>query len=168
MKRYVYLAGPILGCNKSEANDWRTEMCSRLAEYNLVGISPLRCEPLVGERYGMEYTDPMFGTARAIANKNMMDVKMCDVTLAYFPKRAEWGRSRNMAGQFVCDSPKEPSAGTLIEIAWAHAFGRPVIVVSEDDFITKHPVVNACAGWMLKDLDQATELILGLLLDYSA
>lgn len=158
MKRYIYLAGPILGCNKSEANDWRMDMCSRFVEYNIVGISPLRCEPIVGERYGTEYADPLFGTARAIANKNFMDVKMCDVTLAFYPAPRLDGGTKWA----------KPSLGTTIEIGWAHALQKPTVVVSQDDFITKHPVVNACAGWMLKDLDQATELILGLLLDYAA
>ena len=50
MTKYVYLAGPIMYCDRAEANDWRYEVANNLMEGGLVGISPLRCEPLIGER----------------------------------------------------------------------------------------------------------------------
>ncbi len=68
MKPTVYLAGPIAGCDKGEANDWRWHVAGKLRASGIVGISPLRCEPLVGERYMVGYEDPRFGTARAIAS----------------------------------------------------------------------------------------------------
>lgn len=144
--RYVYLAGPIGGCTQAEANDWR-EMVADALPPEIVGISPLRCEPLVGERYGLHYADPMFGTARAISSKNLMDVRQCDVTLAFLPR---WATER------------APSYGTVIEMAWAHALGKPVILVTDDEHVREHAVVNACAGWVLPTLREATDLLVGL------
>jgi hypothetical protein len=83
---YVYLAGPIFGATGAEANDWRKDMTARLAPHNIVGISPLRCEPIVGDRYDTQYNDPCFGTAKAIVSKNYLDLVKCDFTLVYMPK----------------------------------------------------------------------------------
>ena len=53
MKKYIYLAGPIAGLTEVEATEWRGWVRERLP-YGIVGISPLRCEPL---KEGMVYTD---------------------------------------------------------------------------------------------------------------
>ena len=45
MKKYVYLAGPIAGCTEEEATEWREYVCTYFP-HGIVGISPLRCEPL--------------------------------------------------------------------------------------------------------------------------
>lgn len=132
--RYVYLAGPILGCTAGEANDWRREVADALAPHNIIGISPLRCEPLIGVRYSMVYKDPCFGTPRAIAAKNKYDVRACDITLAQFPK-PEPGRNQ--------------SYGTLEEIAWADEAGKMVIQVTDDPDIANHAVVDSTRGWKL-------------------
>lgn len=148
----IYLAGPIAGCSKGEANSWRDYVNSQLAEYRIRGISPLRCEPLVGERYGVSYEDPRFGTPRAIASKNYLDVQMCDMTLCYLPKEL---------------NERRLSIGTIIELAWAHSLRKPTILVSDYDFITQHPVVQANAGWVVTTLDDAVDIITGVLADYA-
>lgn len=144
----VYLAGPIFGCDYAEANDWRGEFARRLRDAGLVGISPLRCEPLIGERYMLNYVDPRFGTPRAIASKNAYDVRSCDATLAYLP------------AELV---QKRPSLGTVVEIAWAHIIGKPTILVTNDPYHQEHPVLQACAGWQLDNLDDAFDVLVGIL-----
>lgn len=148
--KHVYLAGPILGRTRSEANDWRDSFSFRLRDLGIVGVSPLRCEPLVGEWYGQnEYEDPRFGTARAIASKNKLDVKMCDMTLCYFPK----------------DMPF--SKGTCGELFWANAFEKPTILVSTVAEVVKHPVMQAASSWILPSLDDAFDVISGVLSVYA-
>lgn len=149
--KHIYLAGPIAGCTEGEANDWREHVSDRLRVLGYVGISPLRCEPLIGERYGTGNDDPRFGTARAISSKNLADVQSCDLTFAYMPKPEE-GRP--------------PSVGTIIEIAWANAFRKPVVLVTTDPYILAHPVVNACASWILESLDDGLDVVDGLFHDY--
>lgn len=163
MKPTIYLAGPVTGCTANEAKDWREHMIISLDVMGFVGVSPIRCEPPISGRYSPQYADAKYGTARAIASKNLMDVKRCDVTLAYFPKR-EWitDTCADAVGNATY-SRREASLGTVAEIAWANALGKPVIVVAEDDFVYEHAVCNACAGWMLRDLNDALDLIHGLL-----
>jgi len=148
----VYLAGPIAGCDNAEANDWRAYVGARIAQSGITGISPLRCEPLVGARYMLNYADPKFGTARAIGSKNIYDVRACDMTLCYLPKAI---------------NDRRPSYGTVCELAWAHIIGRPTILVTDDLYLNEHPVISACSGWILPTLDDAIEVIVGVLGDYA-
>ena len=143
--RTVYLAGPISGCTREEANYWRDQCAKVLEDHGIEGRSPLRCEPLVGERYEANNPDPRFGTARAIASKNLFDVQTCDFTLAYMPKHLPF------------------SKGTLVELAWAKALNKPTILVTDDPGTSGNPVVQACAGWIVTTLAEATDILIGVL-----
>jgi nucleoside 2-deoxyribosyltransferase len=131
MKPNVYLAGPIMGCDFGEANDWRHHVAAALIPHKITGISPLRCEPIHGAKYTAEYPDPRFGTPRAISGKNRFDVLNGDITLALLPKPIG----------------KPQSYGTIVEIAWANMAGKQVILCSDDPFVAKHPVLDSCVNW---------------------
>ena len=156
--RYIYLAGPIAGCSQGEANDWRTyvsdklDAMSRNLDGNIRGVSQLRCEPIVGDVYKLGYDDPKFGTSRAISSKNYFDTLNCDMVLAFFPK-------------FMND--KRPSIGTIVECGWARAKEKKVILVTDDPYYFEHPVLDDCASWKLTDLDQALEVIEGVMSVYA-
>ncbi len=138
LPRFVYLAGPIMGCTEGEAKDWRQYADSKLRPHHIFGISPLRCEPLVGNKYELLYKDPRFGTARAIAAKNVFDVRNCDITLAFFPKPAD-GRNQ--------------SYGTIGECFWSDAEDKLTIVVTDDPNVARHPVIDSVRGWKLTACD---------------
>jgi nucleoside 2-deoxyribosyltransferase len=59
-----------------------------------------------------------------------------------------------------------PSHGTDIEIGMARALNKPIILVTEDPDIRGHAVRNYVCNWILTDLDEAVDLIIGLLGDY--
>ena len=73
------------------------------------------------------------------------------MTLAYLPK-------------IIND--RRPSYGTIIELAWAYEAGKPTILVTDCPVLREHPVVNVCAGWVLPSLDDAMEVIKGVLGEY--
>ena len=148
----VYLAGSIAGCTGPEANDWRNGVRITLATHGITGISPLRGEPLRGERYGVSYEDPRFGTARAISSKNFLDVQQCDMTLCYMPREL---------------NERRLSVGTIIELAWANALRKPTLLVTDYPLLLEHPVVQANASWVLSTLDEAVDVIVGVLGDYA-
>lgn len=148
MSRFVYLAGPITDCTKGEANNWRA-VVSASFNPNIIGISPLRCEPIgTNKRYQLQYDEPKFGTPSAISAKNWFDTVNCDMVLAYMPKE---------------QNDKFPSVGTIIEIGWAIGERRPLIVVTDDDRIGNHPLVANNAGWVLPTLEDAVEVVNGVL-----
>lgn len=144
----VLLAGPIAGCTQSEAKDWRDYVSAKIALFGIIGVSPLRCEHLVGPVYSLNHPDPRFGTARAISSKNFFDMQSCDMVLAYLPL------ALNM---------KRPSYGTIIELGWAFALRKPTILVTDDKYVREHPVINACSAWVLDNLEDAIDTIVGIL-----
>lgn len=150
-KKHIYLAGPIAGCTHGEANDWRTDVSRRLPE-GVVGISPLRCEPLITEKYELVYEDLLFGTAKAISSKNIYDLNTCDMVLAYLPQALE---------------EKRPSIGTLMECGGAVWTGKPLILVTDNNYVRNHPLFAYGANWVLDNFDDAIEVITGLLVDYT-
>ena len=135
MTATVYLAGPILDMTKDGANGWRDYAIEKLAEAGVRGISPLRCEPLVGKVYKAGYSCPKFGTAKAIGSKNLFDVRNCDMVIAYIPTPEEG---------------KRHSWGTMAELSWAYILGKPAILVSDDPLVRG---IRYCrqlrAGWYL-------------------
>ena len=152
MKKYIYLAGPIAGLNEEEATEWRGWDRENLP-HGVIGISPLRCEPL---KDGMVYTDegatdPMWSDARAINAKNWLDTESADLVLAYLPKEM---------------NDRRPSIGTIIEIGWAIGLRKPLIVVSDDEYLMEHPLIQRNASWRLDNLHDAVEVITGLFSDY--
>lgn len=150
--KYVYLAGPITDCDRGEANNWRDYVFAKLLKHNIRGISPLRCEPLVGDRYKIEYADPRFGTAKAIASKNFYDVQACDILFAYMPADL---------------NDRALSQGTLAELHWGFALRKSTILVSDCEKIIRHPVNQAAASWILPTLEEGVDVVVGLLADYA-
>ena len=152
MKKYVYLAGPIAGLTKEEGTAWREEVDLMLPD-NIIGISPLRCEPV---QPGMRYDDPgavdkLWSDPRSINAKNWLDTMSSDLVLAYLPK---------------VYNDRRPSIGTLIEIGWTIGLNKPLIVVSDDNQLLDHPLIKCNAAWRLNELEDAVEVIVGLFGDY--
>ena len=144
----VYLAGPIVGHTKAEANDWRNYVNERLAP-GIKGVSPLRAQPKVTGKYKMEYKgDKLHGAATAIAGKNVLDVRKCDLTLVYLPEE---------------QVKEKPSYGTAIEIGIAYTLNKPIIVVTDNKLLSLHPLIHECANWVIDDLDDAIMLTNDLL-----
>lgn len=152
MKKTVYLAGPVLDVETWEAKNWRLWMADRLADHGIIGVSPLRCDPAVEGTYAIDYADSRFGTARAIAAKNWFDVNHCDLVLAYLP---------------LPPPERTQSYGTIGEIGWARGLGKPVVIVTNDPRIARHPVVTAGVGWVLETLEEALDVCIGVLGGYT-
>ena len=149
--KYIYLVGPVAGCDKGEANDWRGKICDAFPK-GIIGVSPLRCEPLIGEKYEVVYDDPRFGTATAISSKNEYDTRTCDMVLAYMPREL---------------NERRPSYGSVIEMAWAYQLNKPVILVSDDPYMMMHPLIHAITNWRLDNFDDALDVIKGVLEVYT-
>lgn len=148
----VYLAGPIAGCDIGQANDWRQYIDSKLKPHNIIGISPLRCEPIIGKKYELVYDDPKFGTPKAILAKNCYDLRNCDLTLAYLPRAL---------------NEQRPSYGTVWELGGAAMLNKSTILVTDDPYVIKHPLMGGAASWLLADLNEAVDVCIGILGGYN-
>lgn len=151
MKRYVYLAGPIFGLSYHEAMDWREEASAAFLP-GILGVSPMRMkEFLEGEnRIGHHYAEERIcGAPMPVACRDFNDVLCADAVLAYVPK---WSAERR--------SP----CGTILEIGFAIANQKPIVLVSDYERVRKSPLIMGKVGWQLDTLDEgiaAVNAILG-------
>ena len=139
MKKFVYLAGPIAGCSKVEINQWRQKCYTGFNDF-IVGVNPYRAE--------READDPE--ARKRIVMKNYMDTKSCDLVFAYLPKEI---------------NARRHSYGTTFEIAWGYSLQKPVVIVSDDEFVHKHPLLDV-AGAHFTELEEAIDYINILLGEY--
>ena len=139
MRKYVYLAGPIEGCDDGEIHQWR-DQCGHFFVDNITGINPYRAES--------DSDTPE--SRKRITMKNYMDVRSCDLILANLPKHI---------------NDRRPSYGTTFEIAWGYSLQKPVVIVSDDEFVHKHPLLDV-AGAHFTELEEAIDYINILLGEY--
>ena len=160
-KKFVYLAGPISGCDFDEATYWR-DAVSRKFLPGIVGVSPMRvkewCENLGviegTDQYQAHTTDAEYlisGESHAIRARDFNDVKNADMVLMYAP-------------QDVIQRVGH-SVGTLIELGWASAQGVPVVLVTDHPMML-HPLVRESAGWIVPTLELGVEAVNSVLSAY--
>ena len=151
-RRYIYLAGPIGGCSYDEATDWRDEIVTLLSP-GIVGISPMRIKEwcknipeILVDGYE-KAAGPQFlisGESHAIRTRDYYDVGHCDMIFAYLPK-------------FL--NERRPSWGTAIEIGWASAQRKPIVLVTDDDYLATHPLARESVGWIVPTLAVGAEVV---------
>ena len=57
---------------------------------------------------------------------------------------------------------RRPSYGTTIEIGWAIGLKKPIILVTDDEYLTEHPLIRANVNWVFEDFQNAVDVIHGL------
>lgn len=152
--RSIYLAGAITGESFGDATDWREYVRTKLSP-GLVGLSPLRAkaylgsETVIGDCYDSQngVATPL-STSRGIMTRDFFDCQNCDIVLA------------NLLGT------EKVSIGTVMEIAWAYAFNKPLILVLEDNNIHEHAMIREATGFRVSTIDDAILIANAILTDY--
>lgn len=144
-KGAVYLAGPVTGLTYTQARyGWRKYVAQRLLP-GIAPLSPMRHEHATFSEIAAE--DPEFfrQRAKAIFNKDMLDIRRSDVVLV------------NLLGTTQC------AKGSLVEIGAAWALGKFIVVVVEPGTLHDYPFVTEPAGAVVTSLDDAIDMINSLL-----
>lgn len=142
----VYLAGPITGLSYGDATDWRKEFAKKLPSY-IQAVSPLRGkryldnEKIIKDSYEIH---PLSGQ-KGITCRDRMDVGRCDLLLVNFL------------------GAKKVSIGTVMEIAWADAWRKPIVLVMEPENVHSHAMVREVAGFIVPTLDEAAIVVTAIL-----
>jgi len=156
MSRKIYLAGPVTGISYQEAYAWRHLVSVKIEIYNqrkstihhLETINPIfGQESLVGENNIKAFydNDPL-ATQQALLQRSYFNVSRADVVLA------------NVV------NAKRLSVGTIMEIGWAYALRKPVILVMEDDLNPHNsPLITQSAFAIVSYLDDAVTVAISLL-----
>jgi len=133
----IYLSGPISGLTFGECTDWREYVASKLPG----SISPLRGKEFLKSVgvINQSYEHHPFATAKGITTRDRNDVYTCDLMLV------------NLLGA------SKITIGTMIEVGWADAFRKPIVLVMEPDNLHSHPILNTCCGYICTTLDEGIE-----------
>lgn len=149
MKPSIYLAGPIIGLTFGESENWRDYVKGKLPE--MACFSPLRCsEHLLRHRGALietSYEDNPMTSADGIMVRDHLDVMNRDLTFC-----------------FLTGAPRV-SIGTVMELGFAYAHRKPVILVMEKTGnIHEHCMVRKAGVFSTDDLDEGIELAKAILL----
>lgn len=135
-KKNLYLAGPIAGLSKKEANGWRDLVKGTLGVYFNV-INPLRHYEPENDHTPITQTD---GNASNFVGRDLYDVRSANLLLV------------NYSGA------RGPSSGTTFELGYATALGIPYALVEPNhEFVT--PFVLENATWKFDTLEEAIKYL---------
>lgn len=129
---HVYLAGPIKGQTYEEAVAWRDWATDRLEDApDIKVLSPMRGkECMRGQIINSTYPQ----SPGAVMARDHFDIARCDLVLVNFL------------------GVDEVSIGTVMEIAWALAFHKPIVLVIEEGNVHNHPMIRACCPFCCESL----------------
>jgi len=149
MKEFlVYTAGPITGLTYNDILGWREYVNEMVPEW-ISCISPLRGKHVLKDNPDKiakdVHPDAILSTGIAINQRDFNDIKRCDLVLV------------NLLGT------TKVSIGTVMEIAWARAFGKPVVLLLESGNIHDHTLLKFPAGYITTDLDEAIDVVVSVL-----
>lgn len=147
----VYLAGPIAGSGYDEVNDWRIDAALQLSPIKT--LNPMRAKDfLKGEKedvHNYERTtiiENALGSSKGITSRDRFDVANCDLVLM------------NLL------NAKRVSTGSMIEVGWADAYRKPLVLVIDEGNVHLHPMLLDIAGFIVTNMDEAIHVVKAILL----
>ena len=144
----VYLSGPISGLTYQVSLNWR-EYAARTLAPAIACYSPLRAHGHLdreGELRGAYPQHPLT-TSQALTARDRHDCYTCDLLLV------------NLAGA------TEVSIGTCIEVGWADAFRKAIVLVMEPHGnVHDHPLVRGVCAFQVATLEEGLNVTRGVLL----
>ncbi len=147
MSKRVYLAGPILGCSYEGCTDWRLEAAAQLRAHGIEAVDPMRAKEFLRQYpvVGGEHAEHTLTTAKAITSRDRFDVMRCDMVLM------------NLLGA------TRVSIGSMIELGWADAHRKPVVLVAEPQNLHDHGMVREIAGFHTHILEEGVAIVRAVL-----
>lgn len=142
----VYLAGPITGCSYGGCTDWREYVMNKLPQ-GLVGLSPMRSKQYLTQETTVadQYDEKVLSSQRGIFARDMWDCRRCDAILIN-----------------LLDAERV-SIGTVMEVAWARAFDKPVVLVMENEGnIHEHSMLREACPFRVETVDEGIEVLKAL------
>lgn len=144
----VYLAGPISGLTYDKSQEWRHEVAETFANHGVDAYSPLRSKQYL-QSYGQlegSYENHPLSCAKGILSRDRWDVMTADLVLV------------NLLGT------ERVSIGTVMEVAYADAFRKPIVLAVEQGNVHVHPMMTEAANFICSTLHDAVNVSLAVLL----
>lgn len=147
MKEFLlYCAGPITGVSYDKSTDWREYVASRLPAH-IKAVSPMRGKKYLASEKNVKdsYEEHPLSCQKGITCRDRMDVMRCDMVLVNF-------LGANMV-----------SIGSVMEIAWADAWRKPIVLVIEKNNVHSHAMLREVSGFIVSHLDDAIAIATAVL-----
>lgn len=144
----VYLAGPITGLDYQRTTEWRERVSALLAP-DIVCLSPMRSKTHVNNQSiaSNEYPDDVLSSAREVITRSRWDTMRCDLLLVnlLYAERL--------------------SIGTIMEVAWADAARKPIVLAMEDGGLHEHAMIQEVVGFRVTtSVEDAAAVVRSILL----
>lgn len=139
MKEFLlYCAGPITGVSYGVSTDWREYVASKLPSH-IQAVSPMRGKKYLANKKSIKdsYEEYPLSCQKGITCRDRMDVMRSDMILVNFL------------------GATNVSIGSVMEIAWADAWRKPIVVVMEKDNLHSHAMIREVSGFIVPSLDEA-------------
>jgi len=136
----IYLAGPMTGLSRREANDWRLLVSDRLRFCTI--LSPMRAKEFLNEEDSGELNQHPLTAPKGIVSRDFFDVGQADILIV------------NLLGA------KRVSIGTMFEMAWAFQNKTPMVLIIESENIHRHPFPLEVANFTVATVEDAIDLVL--------
>jgi nucleoside 2-deoxyribosyltransferase len=133
----IYLCGPIGGCSYKECTDWRKYVANNIGE-DILALSPMRAKEYLSNETNIKlsYETTILSSAVSITARDRNDIMNCDLLFVNL-----------LAATKI-------TIGSMIELGWADAWRKPIVLIMEPDNIHNHPIVNSLAGFRASTLDE--------------
>lgn len=148
-KPSVYLAGPITGLSYDGATDWRDQAIQIFAGAGIDAYSPLRSKNYLLEETSVAdcYDDIVMSSQRGIYARDYYDCRTKDAIFV------------NLL------NAERVSIGTVMEIAWATAYEKPIVLVMEKEGnIHEHAMLREACPLRVDNLHDGYHIMKSLLL----
>lgn len=148
MRPKVYLAGPITGQSYDGATDWREQVKQHL-EPAIAAYSPMRSKQYLLQQTTVKdvYDEYILSSQRGIYTRDFHDCRTCDLIFV------------NLLGA------TKVSIGTVMEIAWASAFNKPIVLVMEKtNNVHEHAMIREACALRTDNLEDGLFITRALLL----
>jgi nucleoside 2-deoxyribosyltransferase len=144
----VYLAGPITGQSPDQIGGWRASF-RKLCE-DIEFIDPASTDIDASNAFSRRETASealrRLSHGRFVLDRNRTLIKKADAVLANFQT-----------------TPDRASIGTVGELFWANAFGKPIIIVRQKFHnIHDHAMLNALATRICYSLEEGRDALVSL------
>ena len=149
-KPLVYLAGGIANLTGAQVINWRVGAAALLNTRGIESLDPMRAKrhrwqpnAVVSSNFRDYANAGVFFTSKGIMTRDFNDVKRCDALLV------------NLLGL------KQPSLGTIMELAWAYALQKPAVVAIEATGNPHdiHPMIHEAMPFRVTTLDEAIDAV---------
>lgn len=143
----IYMAGPVKGLDYDSATNWRKWFIKQMDGLNVECLDPLRGKDELRHETSIdriEYDTPM-SCPQGIYIRDRFDAMRCDLLIV------------NLLGA------EKPSLGSVMEIAWADALHKPIILVMEPGNVHEHAMVLGACGFRARSLAEAALIAIDIL-----